>query len=35
MGCAATNYFLYVAPVIALAILALIYLELEDKFPER
>ncbi|KAG0625701.1 hypothetical protein M758_2G074700 [Ceratodon purpureus] len=31
----ATNYVLYVAPVIFLAILALLYLELEERFPER
>lgn len=31
----ATPYVLYVAPVIVLAILALVYLELEERFPER
>ncbi|KAG0577508.1 hypothetical protein KC19_5G161700 [Ceratodon purpureus] len=31
----ATNYLLYVLPVIVLAILALLYLELEERFPER
>lgn len=31
----ATNYLLYVAPIIVLAIFALLYLELEERFPER
>jgi hypothetical protein len=35
VGCAATNYVMYVAPVIVLAIIALLYLELEERFPER
>jgi predicted ferric reductase len=30
-----TNYVLYVAPVIALALLALLYLELEERYPTR
>lgn len=32
--CAATNYVMYVVPVIGLAIIALLYLELEERFPE-
>jgi Cu/Ag efflux pump CusA len=35
VGRAATNYLLYVAPIIVLAIFALLYLELEERFPER
>ncbi|XP_024367800.1 ferric reduction oxidase 6 [Physcomitrium patens] len=32
---AATNYTMYAAPVIALAIFALLFLELEERYPER
>ena len=31
----ATTYILYSCPVVALAILALLYLELEKKFPPK
>lgn len=35
IGCTATPYILYTGPVIVLAILALLYLELDKRFPEK
>lgn len=35
IGCTVSQYILYTGPVIALAILALLYLELDKRFPEK
>jgi hypothetical protein len=35
VGWTASQYIMYTGPVIALAILALLYLELDKRFPEK